>query len=148
VLRLVNLVTAGGLINFIVMSITYIFFYKACQAQGLDRRTLPYRGWFQPYSAYISSSFLILVVFTYGYSVFRKGGWDVGSFFTYYTMLILAPINFLGWKLIKKTKLIKAAECDLIWDLPAIELHEEECASDPAFFSIRKSFKKTILRRG
>lgn len=145
---LVNLVTAGGLINFIVMSITYIFFYKACQAQGLDRRTLPYRGWFQPYSAYISSSFLILVVFTYGYSVFRKGGWDVGSFFTYYTMLILAPINFLGWKLIKKTKLIKAAECDLIWDLPAIELHEEECASDPAFFSIRKSFKKTILRRG
>ncbi len=63
-------------------------------------------------------------------------------------MLILAPINFLGWKLIKKTKLINAAECDLIWDLPAIELHEEECASDPAFFSIRKSFKKTILRRG
>ncbi|KAL2070280.1 hypothetical protein VTL71DRAFT_13306 [Oculimacula yallundae] len=144
---LVNLVTAGGLINFIVMSITYIFFYRACMAQGLDRRTLPYRGWFQPYSAYIACSALTLVVFCYGYSVFRKGGWDVGTFFTYYTMLILAPITFSGWKLYKKTKLIKAAECDLIWDLPAIQAHEEECVNDPPLFSIRKSFRKNILRR-
>ena len=29
-----------GLINYIVMSITYIQFYNACKAQGLDRRTL------------------------------------------------------------------------------------------------------------
>lgn len=47
---LINLVTAGGVINYIVMCVTYIFFYRACKAQGLDRKTLPYCGWFQPYS--------------------------------------------------------------------------------------------------
>jgi amino acid transporter len=46
---LINLVTAGGVINYLVMCITYIFFYRACQAQALDRNTLPYKGWFQPY---------------------------------------------------------------------------------------------------
>ena len=50
---LVNLITAGGVINYIVMTITYIFFYRATQAQGMDRKSFPYTGWFQPYSAYI-----------------------------------------------------------------------------------------------
>jgi amino acid transporter len=44
------LVTAGGVINYLVMSVTYIFFFRACKAQGLDRNSLPYKGWFQPYS--------------------------------------------------------------------------------------------------
>lgn len=47
---LVNLITAGGVINYIVMCTTYIFFYRAVKAQGLDRKLLPYCGWFQPYS--------------------------------------------------------------------------------------------------
>jgi amino acid permease len=47
---LINLVTAGGVINYWVMCVTYIFFYRACKAQALDRNTLPYKGWFQPYS--------------------------------------------------------------------------------------------------
>ena len=47
---LVNLITAGGVINYIVMCVTYIFFFRAVTAQGLDRKTLPYCGWFQPYS--------------------------------------------------------------------------------------------------
>jgi amino acid transporter len=55
---LINLVTAGGVINYLVMSVTYIFFFRACKAQGLDRNTLPYKGWFQPYSV----SLLILSI--------------------------------------------------------------------------------------
>lgn len=41
---LTNFITAGGIINYIVMTVTYIFFYRACLAQGLDRKTLPYTG--------------------------------------------------------------------------------------------------------
>jgi len=47
---LINLITAGGIINYIVMTVTYIFFYRAMKAQGISRDTLPYKGWFQPYS--------------------------------------------------------------------------------------------------
>lgn len=41
---LVNLVTASQLLNYVVMGTTYIFFFRALKAQGIDRRTLPYRG--------------------------------------------------------------------------------------------------------
>lgn len=44
---LVNLVTASQLINYVVMGTTYLFFYRACKAQGIDRNTLPYRGTLQ-----------------------------------------------------------------------------------------------------
>lgn len=39
---LINLITAGGVIDYIVMSITYLAFYYACKAQGKDRKKLPY----------------------------------------------------------------------------------------------------------
>jgi len=41
---LVNLVTASQVLNYVIMGITYLFFYRACKAQGLDRNTLPYKG--------------------------------------------------------------------------------------------------------
>ena len=43
---LVNLITASQIINYIVMSITYLGFYRAVHAQGIDRESLPYTGWF------------------------------------------------------------------------------------------------------
>lgn len=38
---LTNLVTAGGVINYISMCVTYIFYYRATQAQGLDSMLTP-----------------------------------------------------------------------------------------------------------
>lgn len=121
---LTNLITAAQIIDYIVICITYVFFYRACLAQGLDRRTLPYFGYFQPYSAWISGVFLSAVVCVYGYSVFKPGNWDVGTFFTYYTMLLLAPILYLAWKFMKGTHLIKPHETDLVWEKPAIDAYE------------------------
>ncbi|KAM0185797.1 hypothetical protein ACHAPI_011991 [Fusarium lateritium] len=121
---LTNLITAAQIIDYIVICITYVFWYKACQVQGLDRSTLPYYARFQPYSAWISGVFLTGVVCTYGYTVLTPGGWDVGTFFTYYTMLFLAPFLYFGWKFTKKTKLIKPEEADLVWDGPLIDAYE------------------------
>ncbi|TIA64329.1 putative amino acid permease, partial [Aureobasidium pullulans] len=67
---LINLVTAGGVINYLVMCVTYVFFYRACKAQALDRNTLPYKGWFQPYCAYLGAAWMIMIVFCYGYTAF------------------------------------------------------------------------------
>ncbi|KAF2173234.1 hypothetical protein M409DRAFT_62803 [Zasmidium cellare ATCC 36951] len=129
---LVNLITAGGIINYVVMATTYIFFYNACKAEGLDRRTLPYRGWFQPYSAYIGLAWMLIMVFCYGYSSFKP--WSVDSFFTFYTMLILAPVLFVGWKLIKRTKFVKASEADLVWERPLVDAYEETFIDPPVGF--------------
>jgi amino acid transporter len=103
------LVTGGGIINYIVMSLTYIFFYRAVKAQGLDRKQFAYTGWFQPYSvsdghyshfhneltidqAYIGLGWMIFIILFYGYSSFRP--WSVQNFFIYYTMLILGKNSF------------------------------------------------------
>lgn len=131
---LTNLITAGGLIDFITMSITYIAFYRACKVQGLDRRTLPYCGWFQPYSAWISLVGLILVVFTYGYSVFLPGYWKIDDFFSYYTMVGVAPVLYVVWKLVHKTRIIPSHQVDLKWDDDLITAYEASFTSPPVGF--------------
>ncbi|KAF1983364.1 amino acid transporter-like protein [Aulographum hederae CBS 113979] len=124
---LANLTQASQLIDYIVMCTIYIFFHRACAAQNFDRRTLPYRGWYQPYVAYVGLVLMILTVATYGYTVFLPGWWDTGTFFTFYTMVFVCPVFFVGWKLVKKTKFVKPHEADLIWQRPAIEAYEATC---------------------
>ncbi len=131
---LVNIVTAGGLINFITMCGTYLAFYKACKVQGLDRKTLPYCGWFQPYATWFALGFEIVVVFVYGYSTFLPGQFTVEGFFTYYTMVLLAPITFFGWKLLKRTHWRRAHEVDLVWDGPLIDAYEASFITPPVGF--------------
>ncbi|GIZ44007.1 hypothetical protein CKM354_000721600 [Cercospora kikuchii] len=129
---LINLITAGGVINYIVMCITYIFYHKAAVAQGLDRKSLPYYGWFQPGCAYLGLAWMSMVVCCYGYSAYAP--WNVESFFIYYAMLILAPILFIGWKVIKRTKFIGAHEADLIWERPTIDAYEATFIDPPNGF--------------
>lgn len=38
------------------MSVTYVYFYRALKAQGVDRKTLPYYGRFQPYCKFSGST--------------------------------------------------------------------------------------------
>ncbi|KAG7422350.1 General amino acid permease AGP2 [Fusarium oxysporum f. sp. rapae] len=93
---LTNIITAAQIIDHIAISITYIFFYRAYKAQGINRRTLPYYGWFQPYSAYISAIFLTCVVYCYRYSVFLPSSFTISGFFTYCTIVLVAPITFFS----------------------------------------------------
>lgn len=129
---LVALVTAGGVIDYIVMGVTYIFFYRACIAQGLDRKTFPYYGYFQPYCAYIGTTWMVVIVFTYGYACFKP--WSVGDFFANYLMLLLAPCTFTFWKLFKRTKFVKPHEADLVWEKPIVDAYEESFLSPPDGF--------------
>ena len=129
---LVNLITAGGIIDYITMSVTYLCFFYACKAQGVDRRTLPYRGWFQPYCGWIGLVGTTLVVFCYGYSSFTP--WNNNTFWTYYTMVIAAPVLFVSWKVIKRTKFVKPSEADLVWEAPIIDAYEASCISEPVGF--------------
>ncbi|KAL4745525.1 hypothetical protein BDW72DRAFT_53379 [Aspergillus terricola var. indicus] len=121
---LTNIITAAGLINYVIITLTYIFFYRATVAQGFDRSTLPYTGWFQPYCGYLGLAWMFTVVCCFGYESFTP--WNVDTFFTNYTMVLLAPVLFLGWKLVKRTKFVKPLETDLIWEAPEIDRYEEE----------------------
>ena len=129
---LISLITAGALINYIVICITYLNFYQACKVQGVDRRTLPYYGRFQPYCAYIGIGCEILVCLFYGYSAFDP--WSVTGFFQNYTMQLVAPILFIFWKVFKRTRWLKPEELDLTWEAPIIDVYEASFTSPPLGF--------------
>lgn len=131
---LINLITAGGVIDYIVMSVTFLCFYRACKVQGLDRRTLPYYGRGQPYCAIIGLIGMTVIVFVYGYSTFLPGGWSLSSFFSYYTMVGVAPILYIFWKIVKRTPFVRSRDADLVWERPLIDAYEASFVSPPLGF--------------
>lgn len=69
----VSLVTASQLINFAVMSYTFLAWKKACEVQGLDRNSLPHTSFWQPFSAYYALIGTFIMTFVGGYTVFLPG---------------------------------------------------------------------------
>ncbi|KAH0594027.1 hypothetical protein MHUMG1_08350 [Metarhizium humberi] len=131
---LISIVTGGGLITYLIMSITFINYHRACQVQGVNRKAeRPYYAYFQPYCAYIALAVQGLVVLTYGYYAFWPK-WDVEVFFQSYSMQILAVLLFVGWKLLKKTRYIPPKEVDLVWQRPEIEAYENSFTEPPVGF--------------
>ncbi|KIN04752.1 hypothetical protein OIDMADRAFT_157038 [Oidiodendron maius Zn] len=130
-----NLTEASQIIDYISMCIIYLYFYRALKAQGYDRKQLPYFGWCQPYCAWFGLVTMIFTVIVYGYTTFLPGWWDVGTFFSYYTMCFVCPILYVGWKIFKKSKLVKPEEADLIWERPRIDAYEASLTSEgPGFW--------------
>lgn len=131
-----SLTQGAQMINYMIMCTTYIFFHKALSAQGISRDTLPYKGWFQPYCAWAGLVWMGIVELTYGYTSFVPGFNDgVGTFFSYYTMAIINVVLYTFWKLFRRTKVIPAAEADLVWDKPIIDEYEANQTEVPTTVS-------------
>ncbi|KAL4772347.1 amino acid permease/ SLC12A domain-containing protein [Aspergillus nidulans var. acristatus] len=128
----VNLVTAGCIISFIVICITYLRFFRACKVQGVDRKAFPYYAYFQPYGAWLGLCWTVFVVLGYGYSSFTP--WNVGTFFSYYSMAIFAVATFTGWKLAMGSKLVPSSKVDLVWERPTVDAYEAVTAEKPVGF--------------
>lgn len=128
----VSLVTASQLLNFAAICFTYTRFHKALAAQGIDRRTLPYRGWFQPIPAWMGVIACTTMAFVGGYTVFLPGKWKTPDFLFSYTMIIVTPALFVGWKFFNKTKFLKPEEVDLRKHIDEIEEYERNYIPQPS----------------
>ena len=100
--------------------------------QGISRDTLPYKGWYQPYLAYYSLAGCFTMAFVGGYTVFLPGNWDIPTFLFSYTMIGVFPILYFGWKYIKKTKIRKPEEVDLISGVAEIEEYTRNFVETPS----------------
>lgn len=119
-----NLTEAAQLIDYIGMSVVYLFFHRALKAQGISRDTLPYKGWLQPFCGWFGLCSMVWTVVMYGYTTFLPGWWATGTFFSFYSMCFVSPILYFGWKILKRTKVVKPHEADLIWERPMIDAYE------------------------
>lgn len=121
---IINLITSCQLINFTILCFTYLFFYRALKAQGIDRKSLPFVGWFQPWLAIIGGGLAFVMTFVGTYTLFVPGGWDYKSFLFSYLMIFVDIAIFVIYKVIRRTKWQRASEVDLVTGLKEVEEHE------------------------
>lgn len=121
---IINLITSCQLINFCILCFEYCFFFRAMKAQGIDRHSLPFRGWFQPWLAIFGFCMAFTMIFVGTYEIFMPGGWDYESFLFSYLMIFVDIGIFVGYKLFWRTKWKKAEEVDLVTGLKEVEEHE------------------------
>ncbi|KAF3987750.1 hypothetical protein FT663_02709 [Candidozyma haemuli var. vulneris] len=121
---IINLITSCQLINFSILSFTYIFFYRAMKAQGIDRHSLPFRGWYQPWLAIFGGCMAFTMTFVGTYEIFMPGGWDYQAFLFSYLMIFIDIGIFVFYKIFRRTKFKKASEVDLVTGLKEVEEHE------------------------
>ncbi|KAK9783660.1 putative Amino acid permease [Seiridium cardinale] len=107
---LLNLSTVAGLIAWATLCACYIRFHRAMKVQGVDRKSLPWRSPFQPYTAwvgFIGSSIITLIT---GFPVFLDGNWVTADFIASYIGIPIFIIPIIAWKLFKKSKFVRAKD--------------------------------------
>ncbi|CDR45493.1 RHTO0S11e00804g1_1 [Rhodotorula toruloides] len=108
-----NLSTVAGLIAWATLCFAYIRFYRACKVQGVDRSSFPWKGRWQPFTAWYGFVGSVIITLVSGFSVFLKGNWNANDFIASYIGIPIFIVPILLWKLFKGTRFVRARDMDL-----------------------------------
>ncbi|EKJ68477.1 hypothetical protein NXS19_002088 [Fusarium pseudograminearum] len=130
----VNLTTIFGLLSWISILTTHIFWCRAKKAQGLANEALPYVAPFGMWGSVGALAMCILIALTKNYDVFVRdketgkimGGEKYKTFITGYLGIPVYLILIFGHKFITKSRGIKAHEVDFYTGKDVIDREEEE----------------------
>ncbi|KAI1771335.1 amino acid permease/ SLC12A domain-containing protein [Hypoxylon cercidicola] len=123
----VNLTTIFGLMTWISILVTHIYFIKARRAQGLSNDAMPFVAPLGIYGSYGALAMCCLIALTKNYDVF-VGNWSekYPTFITGYLGIPVYLILIFGHKLWTKSKGVRAHECDFYTGKDIIDREEEE----------------------
>ncbi|GKU00107.1 dicarboxylic amino acid permease [Fusarium langsethiae] len=130
----VNLTTIFGLLSWISILTTHIFWCRGKKAQGLANEALPYVAPFGMWGSVGALAMCILIALTKNYDVFTRdkdtgkimGGEKYKTFITGYLGIPVYLILIFGHKFITKSRGIKAHEVDFYTGKDVIDREEEE----------------------
>ncbi|KFH43072.1 proline-specific permease-like protein [Hapsidospora chrysogenum ATCC 11550] len=121
-----NLSAVSTLIVWASVSYTYVCFYRGLKHNGIDRNTLPFKSPLQPYLAWFSICFCLIVAFFNGFDAFFPGRFSAKTFVPPYIDIPIVLALFFGYKFVKKTKFVRVQDMDL-WsgkaEIDALEPH-------------------------
>nr|ODN91508.1 AAT family amino acid transporter [Cryptococcus depauperatus CBS 7855] len=125
-----NLTAAAGLMTWWGICFIYIRFEKGLRTQGIPRSSLPYapRLNYKACAAWYAIIMISIILFFSGWSVFLRSKWSTATFITTYLPIWLFPVQWFGFKYIKKTRFVRASEMDFVSGLDAIEA---DCYDEP-----------------
>ena len=125
----VNLTTIFGLVSWISILVTHIFWCRARKAQGLADEALPYVAPFGIWGSYAALFMCVLVALTKNYDVFVGANFTkekYKSFITGYLGIPIYLILIFGHKLVNRTKGHKSHEVDFYTGKDFIDRAEQE----------------------
>lgn len=141
------------MLTWISLLITHIFFIRARRAQGVDEATLAYKAPLGIIGSGVALFFCVLVLFTRSFGVFihspdTYGNFDYKTFITSYIGVPLYVMAFAGWKLGKRTEIIKPHNADIWTGKAEIDREEAEYVAKKAIEDQNLSGWKKIYRNG
>lgn len=114
-----SIVGVSNQLSWVAIGIASLRFRTAIRVQNKEH-LLPFKNWTYPWGPWfciILNSFLILVQ---GWSSFSPS-FNVATFFSLYIELPIMLVMYMGWKLLKRTKIVKLSEMDLETDTHTAE---------------------------
>ncbi|MFD3449794.1 amino acid permease [Microbacteriaceae bacterium 4G12] len=109
---LLNASGMSGFIAWLGIAICHYRFRKAYVAQGLNVDDLPYKAKWFPFGPLFAFALCTIVMLGQNYSAFMGGKIDWNGVFVSYIGLPLFLALWLGYKVLKKTKVVALDECE------------------------------------
>ncbi|KAF3992469.1 hypothetical protein FT663_00749 [Candidozyma haemuli var. vulneris] len=114
--NLTSVISSSGVFVWFAICLSFIRFYYGLRKRPdiIDRndKSYPYKSPFQPYSAIVGLIGSAVILLAMGYVVFLDGQWDIMFFFSSYGTLILVLLLYLGYKVIKGTRILSLEALD------------------------------------
>ncbi|KAF2665585.1 hypothetical protein BT63DRAFT_417136 [Microthyrium microscopicum] len=114
-----NIVGVSNQISWICIGVASIRFRAGLERQG-KTHLLPFKNWTYPYGPWFSVILNIVLVLVQGWSSFSPK-FSAVDFVSYYIEIPVMLVMYVGWKLVKKTEIVKLEEMDLESDVYVVQ---------------------------
>ncbi|KAI1437714.1 amino acid permease [Xylaria sp. CBS 124048] len=131
----VNVSTILGLLAWISILVTHIWFVRARQAQGLTNDMMPYTAPLGIWGSYLALFICVLVALTKNFTAFIPSLSIKANYIAFITGYIGIPVYLVlifGHKLYTKSKGVTPEECDFYTGKDIIDREEEEFLAEQA----------------
>ncbi|RYP39821.1 hypothetical protein DL766_000263 [Monosporascus sp. MC13-8B] len=135
----VDMVTIFGLMTWVSILVTHIWFVRARRAQGLANSAMPYVAPLGIYGSYGALAVCILISLTKSFQVFVKGRWNMTTFVTSYLGIPVYLLLIFGHKAWTRSKGVRPHECDFYTGKDIIDREEEAFLAAKAAANAQKS---------
>ncbi|KDQ61057.1 hypothetical protein JAAARDRAFT_152071 [Jaapia argillacea MUCL 33604] len=122
----VNLTTIFGILTWISILVSHIYFVRARRAQGVTDDQLAYRAPLGIYGSYGALCLCCIIALFKNFDVFTKGRWNLSTFITAYLGIPLYLILLFGYKIWTRAPGHTPQDADLFSGKEDIDIEERD----------------------